>query len=102
MSGEDAKLIIEQLMAHINYIVVEKDRQIKNLADRINCLEDKADRLEQQIDAGQAEERRNTLVVSGSTRLKDNRLGVRVLHAPPPHVRNVRAVCVCHACAVNL
>ena len=64
VSGEDAKLIIEQLMAHINNIVVEKDRQIKNLADRINCLEDKVDRLEQQIDAGQAEERLNTLVVS--------------------------------------
>ena len=46
VSGEDAKLIIEQLMAHINNTVVEKDRQIKNLADRINCLEDKVDRLE--------------------------------------------------------
>ena len=31
----------------------------------------------------------------GRTRPKDNRLGVRVLQAPPPHVSNVPCVCVC-------
>ena len=32
------------------------------------------------------------LTTPGSTRPKDNRLGVRVLQAPPPHVSNVPCV----------
>ena len=40
-------------------------------------------------------------VLPGRTRPKDNRLGVRILQAPSPHVSNVPCVCAMPALVID-
>ena len=54
ITGAEAKLIVEQLMQHINKLISVKDAVIKTLTENINSLEESVEKLESQKDDPEA------------------------------------------------
>ena len=63
--SQEGKVIVSTIVKALSIISQEKDTEINKLQDRVDSLESKVTKLEEQLDDVEQYERRDTIIISG-------------------------------------